>query len=407
LRSGTLPRHISTADPGSFARRTFTERIPAILQALIDDRIFDQKSRTNLQTLKAEVESQQITNPLHRYAIDTTVFERREIASWRTVFAEYGGHSWLEVPWYVAEAMLYFKLLCATGYYEPAAPTYLCDPFQRTKDEELLDPHGGLHTAREVIRIIDENTGKGRGNQEILHDLIQFSLWGNQIDLSNAEIVERSRGSLLAAGREHLLIDHSEKILQKLALDGQVDFILDNAGTELVCDLLLAATLLRSEKGRRVVMHCKKAPFFVSDAMKKDVERTVQVLCGDRLAADLGRELNQAVRQNRLVFRDHFFWNGPEHFADLPGDLRAQLSQSALVLVKGDANYRRLLSDRKWDSSTDMEAIVGYFPASLAVLRTLKSELIVDMPGHRVKRMAAQDPRWLVNGKWGIIRACL
>jgi uncharacterized protein with ATP-grasp and redox domains len=380
--------------------------MPGILQTLIEKRGFRDKARSRLQNLKDEIENKQITNPLQGCRINSGIFNEHEIETWRRVFTEYDGHSWLEVPWYFAEAMFYFRLLCATGYYESAPPMSLRDPFQQAKDEELFNPGAGLQTAREIMRIIDEKTKTSRDEEEILHTLIQFSLWGNQIDLSNEDIVERSRGNLLTSKKENLLIDHSEKLLKMMVVGDRVDFVLDNSGTELTCDLMLAGALLRSGKNRRVVLHCKEAPFFVSDAMKKDVEKSIRAFCDEPVLGRFGKALKEYIRQDRLILKDHFFWNGPDHFPALPEDLRAQLSQADIVCFKGDANYRRLLSDRKWKPASNMEDIVTYFPTSCAVLRTLKSEIVVDIPNEMVERVTARDAQWLVNGEWGIIRVC-
>jgi hypothetical protein len=107
-----------------------------------------------------------------------------------------------------------------------------------------------------------------------------------------------------------------------------------------------------------------------------------------------------------LVLEEHYFWNGPLHFPRFPDDLKDQLGRSDLVVLKGDLNYRRLLDDRRWDPATPMEAIVGYFPAALVTLRTTKSELITDIPPQTVKRLDAEDPNWLTEGRYGIIRYC-
>ena len=82
------------------------------------------------------------------------------------------------------------------------------------------------------------------------------------------------------------------------------------------------------------------------------------------------------------------------------------MEESDLVVLKGDLNYRRLLRDRRWDPATPMEGIVGYFPAALATLRTTKSELIVDCPRETFERLSREDPKWLVEGRYGIIRYC-
>lgn len=49
--------------------------------------------------------------------------------------------------------------------------------------------------------------------------------------------------------------------------------------------------------------------------------------------------------------------------------------ESALVFVKGDANYRRLIGDRLWPTDTPFSDVAGYFPTRLCALRTLKAEL--------------------------------
>jgi hypothetical protein len=120
----------------------------------------------------------------------------------------------------------------------------------------------------------------------------------------------------------------------------------------------------------------------------------------------MGRALSRWVERGSLVLSKHSFWNGPLHFPGLPSDLKRELGRSDLVVLKGDLNYRRLLADRRWDPATPMEAIVGYFPTALVTLRTTKSELIVDLPREKVERLERDDPKWLVEGRYGIIRYC-
>ena len=74
------------------------------------------------------------------------------------------------------------------------------------------------------------------------------------------------------------------------------------------------------------------------------------------------------------------------------------------MLIKGDANYRRLVGDRRWPPSTPMESLTGYFPAPFAVLRTMKSEIVVDLSAEQVERLEREDPEWRTNGRRGIVR---
>ncbi len=77
---------------------------------------------------------------------------------------------------------------------------------------------------------------------------------------------------------------------------------------------------------------------------------------------------------------------------------------AGLVLIKGDANYRRLVGDRHWPPSTPLESLTGYFPAPLAVLRTMKSEIVVDLSEAQVEGLQKEDPEWRTNGRRGLVR---
>ena len=83
------------------------------------------------------------------------------------------------------------------------------------------------------------------------------------------------------------------------------------------------------------------------------------------------------------------------------------LAAADLVILKGDANYRRLLGDAHWPPTTSFAAVTGYFPAPLVALRTLKAEIIVGLQPGQVERLQAEDPAWLVNGRRGLIQCRL
>ncbi|TMI75256.1 MAG: protein-glutamate O-methyltransferase family protein, partial [Bacillati bacterium ANGP1] len=81
--------------------------------------------------------------------------------------------------------------------------------------------------------------------------------------------------------------------------------------------------------------------------------------------------------------------------------------RAALVILKGDANYRRLLSDAHWAPTAPFSKVTGYFSAPLVALRTLKAEIIVGLAPGRAERLTAEDREWLVNGRRGVIQARL
>ena len=88
----------------------------------------------------------------------------------------------------------------------------------------------------------------------------------------------------------------------------------------------------------------------------------------------------------------------------MPEEVKQDLSQSKLVFVKGDANYRRLLGDRDWSFDTPFSDVACYFPAPICALRTLKAELGCGMSQTVTSRAAAEDDRWLVAGKYGVVQ---
>lgn len=85
-------------------------------------------------------------------------------------------------------------------------------------------------------------------------------------------------------------------------------------------------------------------------------------------------------------------------------NLQQDFHNSALVVIKGDANYRRLLGDRHWPFTTPFADIVAYFPAPLVACRALKSEIVAGLQPERIVTLTQQDPNWLTNGHWGLIQ---
>ena len=106
-----------------------------------------------------------------------------------------------------------------------------------------------------------------------------------------------------------------------------------------------------------------------------------------------------------LVLKSHWFNTTSLFYCQMPEDLVVDLAGMRLVLVKGDANYRRLLGDAHWAPTTPFAEVLSYFPAPVAALRTLKAEIIVGLAPGQAERLAAEDPAWLVNGRRGVIQA--
>jgi hypothetical protein len=150
----------------------------------------------------------------------------------------------------------------------------------------------------------------------------------------------------------------------------------------------------------------KNQPFFVSDAMPADVLLSIDWLkkSPNTATRDWGLRLEKYLAEGRLILETDPFWATFLSFRYLPTHLNQSLAKSAIVLIKGDVNYRRLLEDRDWPHTTRIQDICSYFPAPFVTLRTLKGEIMVGLEAGQAEELQATDPTWLINGKRGVIQ---
>jgi len=88
----------------------------------------------------------------------------------------------------------------------------------------------------------------------------------------------------------------------------------------------------------------------------------------------------------------------------MPSDLATEFGRASLTILKGDLNYRRLVGDRDWPPTTPFSDVAGYFPATLAVLRTLKSDVITGLDSATVANLDGTGQRWRTDGSHGLIQ---
>jgi hypothetical protein len=397
-----LPPLFSTAEPESFALRSIRDRHAATLLSVIEESGLAEPYRSRMLAFRHEALGGPLTDPFIRDGWDPSLFHPQELADWRRELDPLMGRSWYDLPWYFAEAFFFLALLFAFGYYEAAGPHRLLDPFAALKRRELFQLGGGLEAASRLAPLLADTSSPAGA----LRELLLASLWGNRVDLSVQRVAGTYRSSFLSHEEREILVDHTGQAAERLQAARRVDFILDNSGPELICDLLLASWLLLRQPRRRVVLHAKHSPFYVSDATPADVRTAIEALAGspEALVQPIGRRLGQELEEGGLALQEHWFWNGPLPFCEMPRELSRELAASDLVLIKGDASYRRLVGDRKWPPATRMETLTRYFPAPLAVLRTLKSELVIDLEPGQAERLDLEDPEWRTNGRRGIIR---
>jgi hypothetical protein len=311
-----------------------------------------------------------------------------DLELWEAYVAPYVGQSWLDVPWFFAEAYFYRRVLEATGYFQPG-PGREADPYAYQK------------------RLGLEQTALGgpRAPGPLLapEDALLGALWGNQADLS---VWPAGESGPVGA---HLLADDTPAalaLLERLAARrSAVAIILDNAGTELVHDLALADALLG--QGFPVTLHAKAHPIFVSDALESDIHTALAWLAAQPQGAPLAGRLRAALAEGRLTLRSDWYWTSPLAGWELPRPLFEELAAAGLLISKGDANYRRWLGDRWWPHDTPLSGVLAYRPGPLLLLRTSKSEVVAGLSPARVTEAAAQDPDWQMSGRWGLIQLAI
>lgn len=273
-----------------------------------------------------------------------------------------------------------------------------------------------MATSREAINALSERVeatiANGALDGQMLANLLRIDLWSNQADLSLWPVGSESDP---AHGDEdqkqaHILVDETTNVVEYIFNSElparRVDFLVDNAGFELVVDLGLAVCLLKMEIAETVRLNLKAHPTFVSDATIVDVHKTAGILASSehKDTASIGARMLRYLDEGRMQLEQHFFWTSPLAMWEMPDEVRQDLTHSTLIISKGDANYRRLLGDRHWPFTTPFVDILAYLPTPMAALRTLKSEVASGLSQGQPESTARQDSRWLTNGKWGVIQ---
>ncbi|MEV6841029.1 damage-control phosphatase ARMT1 family protein [Streptomyces sp. NPDC051133] len=376
-------------EPGSFPHSVLAERHPAIIGQVRDAFPYGPGQHRALDELLASCAEGAI-EPLPADAPDLGRWHDWGLARW-------AGRSWYDVPWLWSESYFYRRLLDAVGYFTPG-PWQGIDPFRPFKRAEL----DASETDDELAAL--DGLSK-RSEQERGRALLHGSLWGNRADLGFRLSAEGAEAHDPAPA---LVADDSATLWSLLPPTGTGTLVLvaDNAGRELVPDLLLIAHLLTEGRTARAVLHVKPYPYYVSDATTADVVDALRRLSAARgAAAEYGRVLWAAMADGRLTVRAHPFSCAPLPYAEMPDDLRAEFAAATLTVLKGDLNYRRLVGDRLWPPTTPFAETTAYFPGPVAALRTLKSDVVTGVSAAtEASLVAAEGRRWRTGGTHALIQ---
>jgi uncharacterized protein with ATP-grasp and redox domains len=360
-------------------------RVPRIARDLLErDRSLSTRVRDGIEALARNIEEDAPLPAPQPPAPD--------VEEWAAAHREHAGETWLHTEWFHSELAFYRELARVTRYWETER-----DPFEHAKEEELAGDRPwqrleqGLALPRELDRV------------ERVAALLDACLWGNRVDLSYA----------VAAGREQrldedLLVDERAVVLPLLVSPAaHVHLVADNTGAELALDLALVDALLE-DASARVTVHLKAQPVFVSDATARDLWRMLDRLDARGSASRaLGARLRSAFDDGRLALAPDPFWSGPRFLWQAPGHLRHTLSRATVVVLKGDANYRRVVGDALWKPEAPFAAAASASGFPMLCLRTMKSDAVLGLPAGLAGALDASDPRWRIDGRRGVAQAYL
>ncbi|MGC4851871.1 damage-control phosphatase ARMT1 family protein [Micromonospora sp. DT4] len=382
------PAIVSNA-PGSFAWHVFQERHPNLVSKLRQAHPYLPFQHQALNSLVEETLTGQISR-LPRSAHDH--------AAWDAWGGDYFGQRWYDVPFLWAESYFYRRLLEAIGFFT-SGPWFWVDPFEFLKTAELQDP-----VLDHELAALDDL--RHLSPEQRAEALLLASLWGNRADLGFR--IGRASAAGEPALAASLVRDDSAAIWSTLTSGEarRVCVVADNAGRELLADLVFVDHLLQEGLASEVALHLKPHPYYVSDAVTADLVGCLRRLAASGgSAADIAGRIQHALSNGYITVYTHWFYCAPLSFHHMPSDLAREFESASLTLMKGDLNYRRLVGDCDWPATTPFTEAVDYFPGPVASLRTLKSDVVVGLDSQALSALDASGEPWRTNGSHGLVQA--
>ncbi|MGG7054076.1 damage-control phosphatase ARMT1 family protein [Nitrosomonas sp. ANs5] len=365
----SMPAKLSPGEPGSFAAFTLERRMPAILAGL--QAHADTSTRQALHQLAAEIPQGSIT------PLPAAIFGELGQS-----IAPHCGLRWHEAPFLDVELYFYARILLAFGY----TPAIAADPFAAVKfraTQQAIAWLAGTPCYSDPARSITA--------------IIRWAVTSNSADLSQLTTADQNQISLL--------VDDSQAVADLLhAAPQRIDFVLDNAGLDVLADLLLIRALCR--KGLRVAAHVRPYPMFVSDLTLSDLEHLLATLAGNPVSSiqQLGEESIAAIQSGQLTIHVSPALGLPICFCEDRARTAATFGDADLVIFKGDLNYRYFVGDRHWPHTTAKQRFAERFGRPAIALRSLKSEVLVGLSVETQAQTGQLEPAWLTNGHHGIIQ---
>ncbi|ESO11602.1 hypothetical protein HELRODRAFT_190024 [Helobdella robusta] len=344
--------------------------------------------------------------------------------------------SWFTSSWLLAECYCYRKIASIS-----LTSNYLrnLDPFKGQKQLALIESLDAIVSLSSfLLSNINCTLNDSTTSEALFKSLLYTSVWGNKCDLSisSGEANNQLSNVLMQLDllKSYVLQDDVQKIFDYLVLlktnnavvnnnphisympktdMNRIDFVLDNAGFELFSDLCLAEYFSAIFGVQKIYFHAKIIPWFVSDVTNDDWYWSFEWMkqSGSAELLKLANLWEARIEAGQWIFTTHHFWTLPDTFDlmnSVAPDLYQQLSESTLVIFKGDLNYRKVTGDRKWDPTVCFGKVLnGFHPSSFCCLRTLKSDTLVGVTHEAVQRAKEERADWMISGQFAVVQSIL
>lgn len=398
-------KYFSAAEKGSFAEFTVEKRFPKIFKEVCSEE-YD----SFIENHKVGDE-----NILHSNIPGVDEL-KKSISSYK----DYTIKDFFEkAPFFLVEFYFYHLLLSLRNYDK-----LKFDFFAAKKDADWKDKTEDFSSKLSVLfddfekfnKIKFSKKEKQEFNErknEHIKSILYYSLTSNTGDLSQLHEIRSESVKCLC----------NETEICKNYLDvakpySRFDIICDNSGAELFSDIYLAVFFLVYGLAKKVVLHLKPCPFFVSDATIDDFSKLVSALTKN----GKNTELLDFISKKKIEAWTNDFWVEPYYFDKMSGDLKNHFDKSDFVIIKGDLNYRRLVGDfnthcanKKKSSIKKVETLKKRClfknklkkNIPLVAPRVLKSDVFVGIDTVFEAIGRNSDSQFKTDGKWGVIQTTL
>ena len=332
-----------------------------------------------------------------------------------------------KAPFIDVEHSFYYYILDKLSDQPQEIKNYMCDntpgvfdPYKLNKKESIRKDIKHKKTSRILLGLdevlaLQSDSQQDKTKSELVEEIIVQALNTNSYDLSQLKGMGWHEASVEESGARALL----DFLLGPSQVTSRtVNYMVDNAGVEFFSDLVLGYALVNHKelRIRSLVYHVNILPIYVSDVIESDLDYMFAVIeqCiqdHTSLGDKKGKYL-KALSSLRDMFdgdcpvaqiKPDFIWNMPTPFEDIQRGKEVYENSGNLFIVKGDLNYRRLCKDKTWHYTKKLDKLTRYITSPTLVIRSFKSNVILDYSKKRVRQNDALDRDWRTDGKLGVI----